>query len=427
MKKGDVLGGKYRVLRTLGEGGMGVVVAAEHVHVNEPVAVKVLKADAALRPETLARFVREARTAMKLKSEHVVRVFDVDMLPGSQPYIVMEMLDGRDLATVISDDGALDPKTAVDWILQACESIAEAHAIGVVHRDLKPANLFLTRRPEGSPWIKVLDFGVSKVAWATEAGGTTEPSSDPKIAIADTTDASAAGLTQTNATLGSPRYMAPEQLRSARDVDTRADVWALGATLFELLTGRAPFVGATTEEIAGAVRSAPMPSLRALRPTVSSGLEAVVARCLRKDPSERWSDVAALSSALAPHGTDEARRSAARVHAILGVEPPRAPRRRARLAATVLALGGVAVAVFYAATPRHVPSEGARDRPAVALASSPPPSPPDPAPLVVAQPSMTTTAQTTTKPALRARATPSDAGADARTRVDPVHAFDDPE
>ena len=423
---GEIIGGKYRVLRPIGEGGMGIVVAAEHVHVSEPVAIKLLKPDAVTRPEMLARFVREARTAMKLKSEHVVRVFDVDMLGDSRPYIVMELLDGRDLATVIADDGPIAVRVAIDWVLQTCESLAEAHALGVVHRDLKPANLFLTKRPDGSPSIKVLDFGVSKVAWATDdVGATTEPSSDPRIAI-DAPAQQKPGLTNTNATLGSPRYMSPEQLRSARDVDTRADIWALGATLFEMLTGRPPFVGATTEEITARIRTANAPALRTLRPAAPGGLEAVLEKCLRKNPDERHVDVSELASALAPFGTDEAARSAVRVRATLGLEAPRR-RRRVPRTGVAIATGVIAlVALAIVGRPR-----------APATTTTPNAS----APIALAIPSTSERVPTVERARAEEAPAPSTSPATTRARVrgaatiaarpdaalDPVHAFDDPE
>jgi serine/threonine protein kinase len=421
---GDLIGGKYRVLRKLGEGGMGIVVAAEHVHVSEPVAIKLLKADVVSRPEMLARFVREARTAMKLKSEHVVRVFDVDMIGGA-PYIVMELLTGRDLATVIADDGPAPIAVAVDWVMQACESLAEAHALGVVHRDLKPANLFLTKRPDGSASIKVLDFGVSKVAWAAdEAGRVTEPSSDPKIAVASSAAQSSAGLTNTNATLGSPRYMSPEQLRSARDVDTRADIWALGATLFEALSGRAPFIGVTTEEITERIHGASTPSVRAFRPQVPSGLDAVLGRCLRKDPNERFADVAALASALAPFGSEEASRSAVRVRAILGVESPRRAGRGRYVVIAAAAVAAIAIPLSFRSRGSTVATPPVEPIRAVAsvLSTREPAAPVIASALVVAPSMVAAPLVKPTRPTVRAAASVKPDAA-----LDPAHAFDQPD
>jgi serine/threonine-protein kinase len=424
---GEIVGGKYRVLRALGEGGMGLVVAAEHLHVSEPVAIKVLKRDALVRPEMVARFVREARTAMKLKSEHVVRVFDVDMLGGSVPYIVMELLVGRDLSTTVAEDGPLDVRDAIDWVLQACEAIAEAHALGIVHRDLKPANLFVTKRADGSASIKVLDFGVSKVAWASEdVGGQTEPSSDPKIAAARTASpvsSASASLTSTNATLGSPRYMSPEQLRSARDVDTRADVWALGATLFELLAGRAPFVGETTEELTARIAEDPTPSLRRFRPNVPAALDGVVARALAKDPDARFADIAAFASALSPFGSPDGLRSAARAHATLG-HPIVRRRKGARVwIASGVALFALAPVVAWLAV------HGTRAQPAPRAATTvvePPASTTRAAPSASAsdRPVMVVTS-TSARRTAPARASASAVKPDAG--FDPAHAFDQPD
>ena len=203
--EGEVLLGKYVVEKVLGMGGMGVVVAAHHLQLDERVALKFLLPDAAANPQVVARFLREARAAAKIKSEHVTRVFDVGTMENGSPFLVMEYLDGQDLAALIASSGPCAPDVAVDYVLQACEAIAEAHAAGVVHRDLKPHNLFLSRRADGSPCVKVLDFGISKA-----------------------TASPAAAMTSTAAMMGSPLYMSPEQRADARDVAPRSDVWALG-------------------------------------------------------------------------------------------------------------------------------------------------------------------------------------------------------
>src|SRR6478752_9937760 len=194
--EGQILAGKFRIERVLGQGGMGVVVAATHLQLDERVALKFLLPDALANPEAVERFAREARAAVKIKSEHVARVSDVGTLESGSPYMVMEYLQGEDLASWVRRNGAMPVPDAIEFLLQACEAIAEAHALGIVHRDLKPANLFVTRRVDGSPCIKVLDFGISKL---TAAG-------------ADQ------GITQTASLLGSPLYMSPEQLAAARDV-----------------------------------------------------------------------------------------------------------------------------------------------------------------------------------------------------------------
>src|SRR5688572_28212322 len=187
---------------------MGRVLAASHIALGSTVAIKVLKSEALKFPEVPRRFMREARAAGRLRSEHVVRVMDVGQLPTGEPFMVMEMLHGVDLSTMIKH-GPVPPEAAVEFIAQACEGLAEAHAMGMVHRDIKPANLFVTRRPNGAPLVKVLDFGI-----ATAATGDVDHR-----------------LTSTLTVIGSPSYMSPEQLRAARDVDARSDIWSLGITL----------------------------------------------------------------------------------------------------------------------------------------------------------------------------------------------------
>src|SRR4051812_480796 len=210
---GQILGGKYRVDRVLGAGGMGMVVAATHLQLDERIAIKFLLPEALRNPEAVARFGREAKAAVKIRGEHVARVIDVGSFENGAPYMVMEHLDGRDLSSFIHERGAMPMSDAVDAVLQACEALAEAHALGIVHRDLKPANLFLTRRPDGTPSIKVLDFGISKL---------TAPGADHS-------------MTKTSAVMGSPLYMSPEQMTASRGVDARTDIWALGVVLYELL------------------------------------------------------------------------------------------------------------------------------------------------------------------------------------------------
>ncbi len=275
-----MLAGKYRVERVLGAGGMGVVVAARHVELDQLVAIKFVRDEAIASEDAVQRFLREARAAVKLRSEHVARVLDVGKLDSGAPYMVMEFLEGSDLGQVLGDRGPLPLDAAADWILQACEAVAEAHAAGIVHRDLKPENLFLARTVGGGQKIKVLDFGVSKAI-----GGSGSEMS---------------GLTRTRAMLGSPLYMAPEQMRSSRDVDARADVWALGVVLFQLLTQRWPFEAETMPELCLKVVTEQPLSLAALRPDIPAGIGAVIERCLDKDPKRRFANAAELASGLEP-------------------------------------------------------------------------------------------------------------------------------
>ena len=276
---GTVLAGKYRVTKVLGEGGMGVVVAAVHVQLEEPVALKFMLPTALGSAEAIARFLREARAAVKLKSEHVARVSDVGTLETGAPYIVMEYLEGSDLSAALTLQGPLSPAEAVDYIVQACDALAEAHSLGIVHRDLKPANLFVTRRRDGSPLVKVLDFGISKSSALNEQGG-------------------AGSLTKTGGLMGSPVYMSPEQMRSAKDVDARTDIWALGIILYELVGGRRPFDSETLGGIMSQVLTTSPTSLQQVRPGLPPVLYDVVDRCLEKDRDRRWANVGELVSAL---------------------------------------------------------------------------------------------------------------------------------
>jgi serine/threonine-protein kinase len=293
---GQILGGKYRVDRVLGAGGMGMVVAATHLQLDERIAIKFLLPEALANPEAVARFGREAKAAVKIRGEHVARVIDVGTFDNGAPYMVMEHLDGADLASVIHERGAMPAADAVDAILQACEALAEAHALGIVHRDLKPANLFMTRRPDGTPSVKVLDFGISKL---TAAGA----------------DHS---MTKTSAVMGSPLYMSPEQMTASRQVDARTDIWALGVVLYELLTGRVPFRAETLPEICGLILTAAPSPVRDFSPDVPEGLQAVVLRCLEKDRERRYLNVSQVAQALAPFGSRATSRSIERISRILG-------------------------------------------------------------------------------------------------------------
>jgi eukaryotic-like serine/threonine-protein kinase len=292
--EGRVLAGKYRIERVLGRGGMGVVVAAHHIQLDEKVAIKFLLPEAVSNAEVVGRFVREARAAVRIKSEHVARVTDVGTLEGGEPYMVMEYLEGSDLAGWLQQRGALPVEQAVEFVIQACEAIAEAHALGIVHRDLKPANLFVVRRADGLWSVKVLDFGISKVTAPAGSG-------------------SDANFTRTAAVMGSPLYMPPEQMAASKLVDARADIWALGVILYELIAGQAPFAGDTLPEVCMKIAlEAPRP-IGNFRPGVPQALQAVISRCLEKDRERRYSNVAELAHALLEFAPPRARNSVERI------------------------------------------------------------------------------------------------------------------
>ncbi|MGH7293393.1 MAG: serine/threonine-protein kinase [Polyangiaceae bacterium] len=272
---GNVIAGKYEITRVLGQGGMGVVVAARHRELGDLVALKFLRPSSSDKPESYARFAREARTANRIKNEHVARVYDAGTVDGC-PFMVMEYLTGEDLAHVLRSRGPLPAAEAVDLLLQACEAIADAHNLGIVHRDLKPANLFLTTSADGAPFVKVLDFGISK----SEAPG------DPSV-------------TATAAVMGSPLYMSPEQLASSRTVDARADVWSLGVILYEMLAGTRPFAGESFALLSAAILRGTYAPVSELRPDCPPPLEQAIAGALARDREARLPTVPAFAAAIA--------------------------------------------------------------------------------------------------------------------------------
>lgn len=271
---GTVLLQKYEISRVIGQGGMGVVALARHLQLQQPVAIKLLLPQVLDKHTVVQRFLREAQASVRLRSEHVCRVLDVGQLDNGAPYMVMEYLEGTDLDGLLRERGPLAAGEVVDFVLQACEALAEAHSLGIVHRDLKPANFFLTRRADGSPLVKVLDFGISKTLSPLEES-----------------------LTTTQSVLGTPAYMSPEQLRSSKHVDARSDIWSLGVVLYELCSGSRPFSASSFSEL---VLKVAMEAPAALPAEVPAALAEVVLRCLAKEQSDRYADVAELVRALAP-------------------------------------------------------------------------------------------------------------------------------
>lgn len=298
LNEGDVLAGKYRVERVLGEGGMGVVVAAVHLELEQRVAIKFLHAEAAARADVANRFSREARALARIRGAHVVHVLDVGKLESGVPYMVMEHLSGEDLADMLRQRNQIPVREAVGYVLEACEALAEAHSQGIVHRDLKPGNLFLARQPDRRSIVKVLDFGISKVAEGQDSK-----------------------LTKTEAVIGTPYYMSPDQLVSSKHVDHRTDIWSMGVILYEMLSGRLPFEADTLPEIVALILQNKPTPIQELVPDLPTSVAEAVHRCLATMPSDRFADVGALAHALAD-GTAHVER-ARRIARVLGeVEGP---------------------------------------------------------------------------------------------------------
>jgi len=296
LQPGVLIGGKYRVVRVIAQGGMGAISLCRHEELEQRVAIKTLLPELLEDDESRARFVREARAAAKLQSQHVARVTDVGTDPEIGPYMAMEYLEGSNLDQLLTLRGRLPVSEVVDWVLEAIDAIAEAHSLGIVHRDLKPSNLFLADRSDGKRVVKVLDFGISKVA----------PSSGQSHV-----------LTGTTTVVGSPAYMAPEQLRESRSVDSRADVWSLGVVLYELLAGAHPFKGDSLAVLFVEVLEREPKDVVTHRADIPPSLGAAIMRCLRKDLDQRMPHVADLAREIAPFGTGRAADTVARARSLL--------------------------------------------------------------------------------------------------------------
>jgi len=283
--RAPIVGGRYALEQQIGEGGMALVYRARHIELDQVVALKIVRPELVFDAEATARFLNEARTVAKLKGPHVARVLDSGCSEPGRPFMVLEYLEGSDLRKLLDVNSNLPVDSAVSLVLEAAEALAEAHANGIVHRDVKPENLFLAKNADGSVGVKVLDFGICKRQ--------TEGSRS---------------FTLKGRTLGSPHYMAPEQITSPNEVDARVDVWALGVVLYELLTGYQPFVGDTLSSLcAEVVHSDPRKNIRRENPEVPVALEKAVLRCLSKDPNERFATMVEFAAAIAPfsvHGVD---------------------------------------------------------------------------------------------------------------------------
>jgi serine/threonine-protein kinase len=318
---GEVVAGKYRIERLLGTGGMGIVMAARHLALDEAVALKFVLGQHASEREAIDRMLREARATFRLRSKHAVRVHDVGELPSGTIYIVMELLDGRDLRAELAARGPLPENEVVAYVLDACDALEEAHALGIVHRDLKPHNLFLAKSLQGPRIVKVLDFGMSKVdSELFETGPLTRPET----------------------ALGTPRYMAPEQWKSATAVDVRADIWALGVVMFELLTGKPPLQDLSPQDRVARMLGGGIPSPRELRPQLTEAVTRVVMRCLRGNPSERWPSVSHLATSLRDAHPDVGPHAARAEVTATGVTVVVPPEKQAERAARAFGAAGEA-------------------------------------------------------------------------------------
>ena len=276
--EGELVGGRYSVERIFAEGGMGIVCLGRHAQLEQTVAIKFLRLALANKPSVVERFLNEGRALAALRSEHVVRVMDVGQLDSGRPYLVMEHLEGIDLDGLVDRDGPLDVETAVNYVLQVCEPLAEAHGLGIVHRDIKPENLFLWSGGPGKDIIKVLDFGVAKQFGSPRSKGVTGPQDS----------------------VGSPCYMSPEQIVTPQSIDSRTDIWSLGVVLHRLLTDTLPFDGSSIMEVLSHVLSAAPKSLAQARPELASepALEDIVRRCLEKERDARYQSMTELAEAL---------------------------------------------------------------------------------------------------------------------------------
>ena len=316
-KPGDVVAGKYRIEKVVGEGGMGVVFSAHHLVLERRVALKVLIAGVSRAEDVIERFVREAQAAARLQSEHVVRVMDAGALENELPYFVMEYLEGRDLSDMLKTDGPFSVEDLADYSLQVLAALAQAHAAGIIHRDIKPANFFLANVEHDRKIIKILDFGISKqesdrAQWKELTGQTI---------------------------LGTPAYMSPEQLRSSKNVDAGADIWSLGVALYELATGVRPFDGETPGEIFAAVLEKSPAPMRSHRPDLPEAFEDIVRQCLQRDRALRFMNVLAMAEAIAPLGSGKWS------HLLQGIERALASSKRFTVSNEALVNAAVRVAL----------------------------------------------------------------------------------
>ncbi len=338
LEPGAFIAERYLVLRKIGEGGMGVLYACEDSVLAREVAVKLMQRSIAADPQLSERLLREARLAAQLK-KHVAQVFDCGTLPTGEPYIVMELLHGRDLYSVLKESGPLPAARVTAYMLEVCIGLAEAHEKGIIHRDLKPENLYIADERDGSSVLKIVDFGVSKQLTSRRMRSQTNPTES----------------------VGSPQYMSPEQITTPSEVDPRTDIWSLGVVMFELLTGAVPFNGAGPAQVCAAVLTHPIPPFSDFRDDVSPVLEAVVLRCLERDRSRRFSNVGELAAALEAFSAPELSSDSLAPRTSGAVD--RTPRGRRWLGAfcTLLVLGSCAAVLTAAVREGHIRLPSASD------------------------------------------------------------------
>ncbi|MEZ4314645.1 MAG: protein kinase [Polyangiaceae bacterium] len=274
---GQVYGGKYRIVRLMGQGSMGAVYEGENVRIRRRVAIKTLHPGMAEKGDTLQRFEREAKAAGHIGSAHIVEVLDMGDLPDGSRYMVMEYLDGVTLQQHIRTSGRLTPQEASPIVQQLLEGLGAAHATGIIHRDLKPANVFLVRQPGRPDFVKILDFGVSKFSVLSEE----------------------MSMTRTGAVLGTPYYMSPEQAKGARGTDARSDLYAVGVILYECITGQVPFSADTFNELLFRIVLESPPPAESFVPDLSPEMAAIIRKSMAREPADRYQTAGELKQALA--------------------------------------------------------------------------------------------------------------------------------
>lgn len=350
LRLGEVLSGRYRLLELLGEGGMGAVYEAEDLKLGHPVAVKLLGAQHASSTSACQRFLREVATTARLQSPHVVKIFDAGSTTDGVPYFVMELLSGLTLRELLEEHGKLPISRAVNLAISLGLALEQAHAQGVIHRDLKPGNLFLETLSDGTDFVRLLDFGVAKLS-----------------------DLDATGITATGATLGTASYMPPEQARGSHELDCRADVYALGAILYEMCSGHKPHPGDSYNAVIFHILNQPVIPLSTLRPESSPELTAIVARALATDPEDRFCSASAFASALRGCSGATAPRPRELTTMEMGPEVARPARRRSRVAVPWLWVGGLlgafGIGLWLGARPRVAPK--AAERTVAVLSATP--------------------------------------------------------